>query len=260
MDHQPRPRALVASAALLILPAVLLPAARSQTTTPTPVLVELFTSEGCSSCPPADALLTKLSQLQPVKSADIIVLSEHVDYWDHLGWRDRFSSSLLTERQREYGVTLHLSDVYTPQMVIDGTKQFVGSDAPHILGAIQHEAQTTKLTLTLSKPTIDGVHVAASISIATPPRLQGDLYAALVDPSDTTSVHGGENKGRSLQFVNVVRTFQHVGSLKDLRSGPRSFTLEAPMNSNPATMRLVVFAQGQDSGPVLGVVSAAVSP
>jgi len=261
MEYPFRLRTLIIGAALIAVPVLLFHVAGAQTASRTPVLVELFTSEGCSSCPPADTLLTKLNQLQPVPAVDIIVLSEHVDYWDHQGWRDPFSSALLTERQREYGVISKVPDIYTPQMVIDGSKQFVGTDASNILDAIQHQAQSAKIGLTLSKPIVDGSHISASVSTAAlPPKLNGDLYAALVDPSDTTHVQGGENKGHSLTFVNVVRTFQHIGNLKDLRSGAHGFALEAPKNTSPATMRLVVFAQTKDSGPVLGAASLAVSP
>lgn len=254
-------RALLLANVLILPSALLLAATTTQTATSTPVLVELFTSEGCSSCPPADDLLNKLSRLQPVPGANIIVLSEHVDYWDHQGWRDPYSSVLLTVRQQQYGVAFHVPDVYTPQIVIDGTRQFVGTDVQHILDAIQHQTPTAKLVLSLSKPTITGSHVAATVSSATlPPKLRGDLYAALVDPSDTTDVHGGENKGHSLTFVNVVRTFQHIGTLKDLRSGARAFTLDVPKNANPASMHLVVFAQTKDSGPIQGIAAAAITP
>jgi hypothetical protein len=107
----------------------------------TPVLVELFTSEGCSSCPPADALLAKLDQAQPINGAEIIVLGEHVDYWDGQGWHDRFSSHQYTERQNEYCGRLHVDSSYTPQMIVDGTDQFVGNDAAHAVRAIQHAAE-----------------------------------------------------------------------------------------------------------------------
>lgn len=261
MDFRHPLRALLTTGAFIFLSSIPLVAATAQPAARTPVLVELFTSEGCSSCPPADSLLNKLDQLQPVPNANIIVLSEHVDYWDHQGWRDPYSSVLLTVRQQQYGVAFHVPDVYTPQIVIDGAQQFVGTDVQHILDAIQRQTPAAKLALTLSKPTVTGGHIAAAVSSAAlPPKLKGDLYAALVDPSDTTNVRGGENKGHSLTFVNVVRTFQHIGKLKDLRSGPHAFTLDVPKDANPASMRLIVFAQSKDTGPVQGIVSAAIAP
>jgi len=102
------------------------PAARATSTTP--VLVELFTSEGCSDCPPADAVLEKLIATQPVAGAEVIGLGQHVTYWDELGWKDRFSSATLTNRQNVYGASFALESVYTPQMIVDGRAQFVGSD------------------------------------------------------------------------------------------------------------------------------------
>jgi hypothetical protein len=230
----------------------------------TPVLVELFTSEGCSSCPPADALLAKLDHDQPFPNAEIIVLGEHVDYWDGQGWHDRFSSSQYTDRQKDYVDHLHVKEgSYTPQMVVDGTDQFVGNNVSRAQEAIQHAAaQGTRLKLTLSKPAVDGHKVSASVSASAldTTKPQGDLYAALVDPTDVTDVHGGENGGRHLQHAGVVRSLQHIGSVKQLTSGPVSFNLKAPGDSKPETMRVVVFAQQTGPGLVLGAVSANVTP
>jgi hypothetical protein len=226
----------------------------------TPVLVELFTSEGCSSCPPADALLAKLYLSQPVDTAEIIVLEEHVDYWDNLGWHDRFSSHQFTDRQNDYGSRLHFDSAYTPQMIVDGTDQFVGNDGPHALRAIQHAAQTSKLQLTLSRPVVDGHRISATISTtATSGQPKADLYAVLVDPTDTTDVRRGENGGRRLQHVSVVRVMQRIGSLKDL-SSPHEFSLNAPADAVPASMHVVVFAQRGGEGAILGAASTAVAP
>jgi hypothetical protein len=227
----------------------------------TPVLVELFTSEGCSSCPPADALLAKLDQAQPINGAEIIVLGEHVDYWDGQGWHDRFSSHQYTERQNEYCGRLHVDSSFTPQMIVDGTDQFVGNDGAHAVRAIQHAVETTKIKLILSQPVVDGQKVSASVS--TPPpgaTKKADLYAALVDPKDTTEVRGGENGGHRLQHVGVVRNLQRVGKLKDLGAGPVSFSLNAPADAKPGEMRVVVFAQESGQGAVLGATSASVTP
>ena len=226
----------------------------------TPVLVELFTSEGCSSCPPADALLAKLDQYQPVGGAAIIVLEEHVDYWDDGGWHDRFSSHQYTDRQNGYVSRLHVSTGgYTPQMVVDGTKQFVGNDGRQALSSITTAAQTPKVKLALTNVTVDGHRVSGSVS-APPFAFKGDLYAVLVDPEDKTEVKGGENGGRHLEHAVVVRTMQRIGSLKDLAAGSRKFSLNAPADAVPGSMRIVVFAQRSDMGPIVGAASTPVTP
>ena len=238
-----------------------LPSTSAAQTSRTPVLVELFTSEGCSSCPPADALLAKLDQTQPINGAEIIVLGEHVDYWDNLGWHDRFSSHQFTERQGDYCSRLRVDSSYTPQMIVDGTDQFVGNDAAHAVRAIQHAAQSPKIKLILSKPVVDAQKVSASISSPeVTATKKADIYAALVDPKDTTEVRGGENGGHRLQHVGVVRSLQRVGKLKDLAAGPVTFSLNAPADAKPGEMRVVVFAQDSGQGPVLGAVSATVTP
>lgn len=254
--------ALIAAATLIIF---LLPAhcsATAQANRPqsrTPVLVELFTAEGCSSCPPADDLLAKLESRQPVAGVDIIVLGEHVDYWDKLGWRDRFSSPQYTERQHDYGLRFKLDDIYTPQMVVDGTQQFVGNDAPHALRAIAHAGQTPKIALVLAKPLVEGHKVKIIVSTpASGPSSKADIYAAVVDVSDTTSVGGGENRGRELHHVAVVRSLQRIGRLENLNSKPIEATLTAPSDANPKNMSVVVFAQSAGPGQVIGVTSASV--
>jgi hypothetical protein len=227
----------------------------------TPVLVELFTSEGCSSCPPADALLMKLEQEQPVAGAEIIVLGEHVDYWDRLGWRDRFSSHLNTERQNGYGRRFHLESVYTPQMVVDGQEEFVGNDAGHAQRAIVQAGQTAKIGLRLSDVVVEPKRVSGVVAVAlgtaglagsTMPK--GDLYAALVDPVAVTNVRSGENGGRQLKHVGVVRSLERIGSLQDLGSGAVKFSLVVPGEAVAEKERVVVFAQRAGQGAVLGAV------
>jgi hypothetical protein len=249
---------LAALSAAAIAPAVAQapPASRS------PVVVELFTSEGCSSCPPADALLAKLDHDQPVANAEVIVLGEHVDYWDGQGWHDRFSSHQYTDRQSQYCFKLGAKEPYTPQMIIDGTDQFVGNDGPHALIAIKQAALSAKIPLKLSPPAVDGRKVSASVSIPAPTNAKPNttLYAALVDPTDTTDVRGGENGGHQLKHVGVVRTFERIGTVKDLNAGPVSFHLTAPADANPPAMRVVVFAQLSGQGAVLGADSVNVTP
>src|ERR1700674_2397166 len=135
-----------AGAGLTPVPATTQPPADGST----PVLVELFTSEGCSSCPPADALLMRLGRTQPVREADVIVLEEHVDYWDRLGWKDPFSSEAATTRQGEYGEAFGDRQVYTPQMVVDGRAEFVGGLEGQALQAVRAAGAAPKPAVNLS--------------------------------------------------------------------------------------------------------------
>jgi hypothetical protein len=242
---------------------------------PTPVLVELFTSEGCSSCPPADALLARLDHDQPIQGADIIVLSEHVDYWDHLGWKDRFSSPDVTQRQRDYQDYFHLSDVYTPQTVVHGSMQFNGTDGQGIDHAIEKAALDKAVLLRVTDVTVHEQEVRFTLLPGPPMPEYVNVYAALVDPEDTTEVRAGENNGRTLHHAGVVRWLGRVGSswhMKDLGRHPFMFSAWNPSMPPAALtgnrtrvpiadgMRLVVFVQVKHIGPVLGMVSCTLLP
>jgi hypothetical protein len=114
------------------------------------VLIELFTSEGCSSCPPADELLARLEQMQPIEGAEVIALSEHVDYWNRLGWTDPYSSSEFSARQNDYARAFDIDGVYTPQMIVDGRAQFVGSDSGRARKAMASASRDSKATVTVN--------------------------------------------------------------------------------------------------------------
>ncbi len=212
--------------------------------TRTPVLVELFTSEGCSSCPAADRLLGELDREQPVARAEIIALGEHVDYWDELGWHDRFSSPLFTARQQAYAERFGIAGPYTPQMVVDGRTEFVGSDGRRAVDVIRAAAARPKLSLTIGAVAVDGRRVSGDVMVG--PARVGSLYAALVDPKDVTEVRRGENGGRRLMHAGVVRTLVRLEPKPEPRgatSGGRvPFSLIAPADAAPAAMRVVVFA------------------
>jgi len=248
-------------AAVLLLSLSLASLSQTAPSPRTPVLVELFTSEGCSSCPPADRLLATLQRRQPLANTRIVALEEHVDYWDRLGWKDRFSSAQLTERQNLYAPRLRFDDPYTPQMVVDGQTQFIGSDSAKAVAAIAKASQAPKVRLELARPVIDGRRITSSISVTTrnADLSHGDLYAILVTPSASTEVKSGENGGSHLDHVNVVRSFQRIGRLQDLSRGPLSFSATAPTGEDPGRMRLIVFAQLPDQGAVQGVAEAETS-
>jgi hypothetical protein len=227
------------------------------TTRATPVLVELFTSEGCSSCPPADALLAKLRVQQPVANADIIALEEHVDYWDQLGWHDRFSAHQFTERQAEYEQRFHVDESYTPQMVVDGTKQFVGNDTAQALLSIGQVAEKPKIALELEPPVVNGGSLYGSVSVPTGTALpKADLYAALIEPMASTQVRAGENGGRTLHHISVVRRLERIGDLNSLSRKPLPFSLDLPKEEAEG-LQIVVFAQRDGQGEVLAVAASA---
>ena len=217
-----------------------------------PVLAELFTSEGCSSCPPADAVLMQLDRLQPVAGAHVIVLSEHVDYWNSQGWRDPFSSPLFTRRQADYA-RLMGSEVYTPQLVIDGHVQLNGSDGRDIQAAIARAAAKPKVPVQIVQASRDGGNAVVHVAVPALPSGKSDVWVAIVDESDRSSVSKGENSGRKLSHVAVVRSLSKVGSVS--KSTGFDQTLRLPLNpANAGGSRVVVFV-AQAYNPVIGAAS-----
>lgn len=217
------------------------------------VLVELFTSEGCSSCPPADALLAELDRRKSYAGAPVIVLSEHVDYWNHDGWHDPYSSEAWTERQNEYNLHFHLDSIYTPQMVIDGSQQVVGSNGLLVAQALKNaSAQQDKINFEIRDAAWSGDALQATVSVTNiPEAAKGtNLYAVLADDADTSSVSRGENSGRTLQHVAVVRAMRKVGRLQGPFNGQVQISL--PHGVARGKMRLILFAQRGDNGQVFG--------
>lgn len=219
-----------------------------------PVLVELFTSEGCSSCPPADALLARLDAEQFVPGAQVIVLSEHVTYWNDLGWKDPFSSETITDRQRRYAERFNLSSVYTPQAVVDGAREMTGSDSEALTRAISRAAARPKTPIDIENLQVssDAVHFSVRADRDSPATSQTVLIAALAEDATRSSVTRGENAGRALRHVAVVRAIKEMGV-----PDARLLTLEFPRTSPPApatsAMRLVVFLADRHSGRVVAV-------
>jgi hypothetical protein len=191
----------LAMAALILLGAG---GARSQeVSTPSPVVVELFTSQGCSSCPPADALLGELAQ-----RSDVVALSFHVDYWDYIGWKDPFASPATTARQRQYAGALGLRMVYTPQMVVDGRVDVVGSHRREVEAAIETSAAGSKLAVRIQDDG-QGGHRAV---IPAGDGAEATIWLAILDSQQETKVGRGENGGRTLREFNIVREWRQIGT------------------------------------------------
>ena len=199
-----------------------------------PILVELFTSEGCSSCPPADRLLESLDP-------QVIVLSEHVDYWDRLGWRDPFSAHANTLRQEGYARGFGTTGPYTPQMVIDGVTEFVGNDSRRAMDEIARARTREKIGVHLAR-TASGVQVQID-----PAAKSAEVWLALADDSATSQVAAGENKGRQLHHVAILRSLRKIGSVK------RGAAFEQSVAVPPGTGRVIVFVQDSGLGKVYGV-------
>jgi hypothetical protein len=216
----------------------------------TPVLVELFTSEGCSSCPPADALLARLGRTQPVQGADVIVLEEHVDYWDRLGWKDPFSSEAATLRQSEYSQAFGGNQVYTPQMIVDGRAQFVGDSEGDAVRAIRAASQSAKPAVQLSWQS--GDMLAIKIEPLAHSGAQPELYLAVAENKLHSDVKRGENAGRALEHDGVTRQLMTVEKSQDLSSGFSStIAIHPAANWNRANLRAVVFVQDRRNHHVL---------
>jgi len=226
-----------------------------------PVLLELFTSEGCSSCPPADKLLESLDRSQPISGADLIVLSEHVDYWNHDGWSDPWSSATNTARQREYQRHFKLDGSYTPQLVVDGESELVGSDAKATRNAVNKAIRDPKLPISISSPELENGHLKVHLEIPSSEQGSGNatVYVALADNQDQSHVSGGENGGRTLTHVAVVRAFGAVGTLSKGQQFTKDITLPLTPGIGANGVRVVAFVQDKATWRVLGVAQQRVS-
>jgi hypothetical protein len=250
----------------LMVPAIARTHAGQATTKPAaPVLVELFTSEGCSSCPPADTLLAQIDAHQPVNGAQAIILEEHVDYWDDQGWRDPFASAAATQRQKEYAFTLH-AEVYTPQMIVDGRIEILGSDQNAAQRAIEKAISAPKTELDLSwvgaTAAIGGpklLHVrAAKLSGANASDgRNAEVFLAITESHLHSDVRRGENAGRGLEHDGVVRKFTSLGRASG--TGDYSFDLQSPVKLAPdwkrENIRIVVFVQDVRSRRIYAATS-----
>jgi len=231
------------------------------------VVVELFTSEGCSSCPPADQVLSRLETprygnagrskdvVMIAPGVEVIALGEHVDYWDQLGWKDRFSSPLFSARQQDYGKAFRLESVYTPQIVVNGGKEVLGSDSRAVQEAIRAAAKEphAEVAISMTSPQTVSFRVAK----LPPGSHEADILLGVAESGLMTPVLGGENSGHQLRHAGVVRSLTSVGRLDPKRPG--EYTATAQLNLRPdwnrSNLKLVLFVQDRTTRRILGAAS-----
>ena len=227
---------------------------------PVPVVVELFTSEGCSSCPPADALLQKFDK-QPYPAAELIVLSEHVDYWNHIGWTDPYSAHVYSERQSAYGNRLQLESVYTPQMIVDGTTEFVGSSSHEAEKAFAQASATAKIPVHIRDVNLEGNLLHAHIDAGALPAQsrKADIIVVVALNHAESQVAAGENSGRRLTHVAVVRALVKEGSVAPGLSFSQDVSVKLEKAIDPAQVRVIAFVQEPGPGRILGAAQERLS-
>jgi hypothetical protein len=228
-----------------------------------PVIVELFTSEGCSTCPPADALLARFEEQQPVDGAEIIALEEHVDYWNQQGWSDPFSASEWTLRQQEYVASFKGDAVYTPQMIVDGQNQFVGSRIREVMAGIGEASRSSKTNVVMA-PITSGENRTQQVTVSVGKLVGGtdgdtaEVWLAVTEKGLQSDVSRGENAGKNLHHAAIVRWMRKVG-VADGRKIPLSFAGNTSVKLKPAwnleNLRVVVFVQEKKSRRILGASS-----
>jgi hypothetical protein len=251
----------VAAAALAVL-ALLAPAEAQPPATAArvPVVVELFTSEGCSSCPPADDVLGVLVKEQPIEGVEVIGLGFHVDYWDQLGWRDRFASRLYTARQNRYASAIENARTYTPQMVVDGAAAFVGSDRRAAALALTTAAKSPKASVAVSSGQApDGKARTLTIEVEPGSAVsdKAEIFLAITEDGLQSDVLRGENAEKTLRHDAVVRTFDKVGTIEAPGKVVISRRVSPGRGWALARLKAVVIVQESKSRRIVGAAAAA---
>ena len=217
-------------------------------------LIELFTSEGCSSCPPADAILEEIQKKYSDKN--VLALSYHVDYWDKLGWKDVFSNSLFTERQEYYSDIFRLNTIYTPQVIINGKKEFIGSNRNKLISSIEEqldEKPTTSIKLKAIQNNTGKIEVNYSTDGDNSKDAQ--LILLLVQKMATSKINRGENEGRTLHHINIVREISYAHLT--VKETTASFDLPKELKKNDVLV--AGFIQDKRSGKIKAIQTSTVN-
>ena len=220
------------------------------------VIVELFTSEGCSSCPPADSLLRQV-QLQRTSAGQLIVgISEHVTYWNSLGWKDPYSAQVFTDRQSVYASRLSLEGPYTPQMVVNGRDQFVGSDRGRLQRALADDVRRGHIDLRILSSTRGASTLDFRFEVSGSFSKPLDIVEVMTDDADQSNVLRGENNGKLLQHVSVARSLKVVATVRN--SGDELVHISLPdgvQNRTAGGHHLILFAQEPRQGAIVGAAT-----
>jgi hypothetical protein len=222
---------------------------------PSPVLVELFTAEGCSSCPPADEFLMQLDAHQPIPGAQLIVLSEHMNYWND-SWPDPFASAQLTARQADYVRALKMRSPYTPQFIVDGTAEIRLNNAHEIEHIFRAAATSPKIPVSVASMRVESgapAHLSGEIEVnGSAEQHKADVYLAIALDRIETKVLRGENRGKTLAHVAVVEYLSKVGGLKAGQTFHQAFRVPLELGLPSSDARLIVFVQEAGNGKVVG--------
>jgi hypothetical protein len=219
-------------------------------TTTSFAVVELFTSEGCSSCPPADEVLAELADDAKKNGRRVFPMEFHVDYWNYLGWKDPFSLSASSKRQEQYGTALHVNQSYTPQMIVNGTTEFIGSDRRQARKAIGDALALTAQASAVLRINVDGERKKIGYQVSGAPK-DAVLCIAVVESGLISQVHRGENVGRTLSHANVVRKF--VTLPLDKPTG--NVELESEFSSSKRDLQVIAFLQDRRTMAIFGATS-----
>jgi hypothetical protein len=228
---------------------------------PAPVVLELFTSEGCSSCVSADTLFAQIERggLAWHGAAALIMLGEHVDYWDSAEWRDRFSSPLFSSRQQDYGRAFHAQDVFTPQVVVNGQMQCIGSDLPCIQRAVQEASRAPQAAVAIRAGAGADI-VSVSVQHLPPGANTADVLLGIAESGVGSNIQGGENAGRRAVHTAVVRSLTQLSRLDSKKSG--AYNADVRLNLNPhwdrRNLKLVVLVQDRTTRRIVGASSSPV--
>jgi hypothetical protein len=221
-----------------------------------PVLIELFTSEGCSSCPPADILIQKLDTYQPIAGAELIVMSEHVTYWDHDGWKDPNSSPALTDRQSAYEGALGEKESFTPQLIVDGLRELNITNPQQMEQILNQAKDEAKIPLTIGEVSLDPndpttlrAHIETDVNGS---KHNADVYVVLALDHVESQVLRGENGGKHLVHVAVVKKITKLGKLPKGKTFTTDFQEKLAPGEDAKSMRLIAFIQESGPGAVLG--------